>query len=362
MASGLRHSNPGHVSWELEPPWAPGRPKQSSPWLPGVGASGFLGIWGAWESCHPCYCPGPLGTGGALATRSTLVFGTMIPWQVPASGNEGDPGQSTVTLAQGHVCPGPQVDGGCPGNWAPWPPVCNRSFPHLAWDSRGPWKRGWARAEGKSPAEGDARSHPPPPRFYVNLLCGEEPGSEAALHFNPRLDESSVVFNSLEHGAWGREERGPGIPFQRGQPFDVLLITTDEGFKVGLRRGVGASAQGSSPRPRREHRRGRGWSGVLPWRKRTSVAVAQTGEPEPSARGVGVPVQRRGPEVPPTPTLFPVRWGPRQRLRGRGVGGWGDRPQKPVPAGRGRCSPSATQAVPHFQPFAFGSEAEMRAL
>uniref|UniRef100_A0A8D1S2F6 Galectin n=1 Tax=Sus scrofa TaxID=9823 RepID=A0A8D1S2F6_PIG len=69
-------------------------------------------------------------------------------------------------------------------------------------------------------------------RFYVNLLCGEEPGSEAALHFNPRLDESSVVFNSLEHGAWGREERGPGIPFQRGQPFDVLLITTDEGFKV----------------------------------------------------------------------------------------------------------------------------------
>uniref|UniRef100_A0A8W4FD45 Galectin n=1 Tax=Sus scrofa TaxID=9823 RepID=A0A8W4FD45_PIG len=71
-----------------------------------------------------------------------------------------------------------------------------------------------------------------PTRFYVNLLCGEEPGSEAALHFNPRLDESSVVFNSLEHGAWGREERGPGIPFQRGQPFDVLLITTDEGFKV----------------------------------------------------------------------------------------------------------------------------------
>uniref|UniRef100_A0A8C6FGF4 Galectin n=1 Tax=Moschus moschiferus TaxID=68415 RepID=A0A8C6FGF4_MOSMO len=69
-------------------------------------------------------------------------------------------------------------------------------------------------------------------RFYVNLLCSEEPGSDAALHFNPRLDESTVVFNSLERGAWGAEERGSGIPFQRGQPFDVLLIATEEGFKL----------------------------------------------------------------------------------------------------------------------------------
>nr|XP_010945511.1 unnamed protein product [Camelus bactrianus] len=72
------------------------------------------------------------------------------------------------------------------------------------------------------------------PRFYVNLLCSEEPGGEAALHFNPRLDESTVVFNTLERGAWGQEERGSGIPFQRGQPFDVLLIATEEGFKVRL--------------------------------------------------------------------------------------------------------------------------------
>nr|XP_045366796.1 galectin-7 [Camelus bactrianus] len=72
-------------------------------------------------------------------------------------------------------------------------------------------------------------------RFYVNLLCSEEPGGEAALHFNPRLDESTVVFNTLERGAWGQEERGSGIPFQRGQPFDVLLIATEEGFKVPWR-------------------------------------------------------------------------------------------------------------------------------
>ncbi|XP_037675647.1 galectin-7 isoform X2 [Choloepus didactylus] len=69
-------------------------------------------------------------------------------------------------------------------------------------------------------------------RFHVNLLCSEEEGADAALHFNPRLDESAVVFNSLERGTWGREERGSGIPFQYGQPFEVLLIATDDGFKT----------------------------------------------------------------------------------------------------------------------------------
>lgn len=68
-------------------------------------------------------------------------------------------------------------------------------------------------------------------RFYVNLLCNEE-GGDAALHFNPRLDESVVVFNTKEQGSWGKEERGHDFPFQRGQPFDVLLISTKEGFKA----------------------------------------------------------------------------------------------------------------------------------
>lgn len=69
----------------------------------------------------------------------------------------------------------------------------------------------------------------------MNLLCSEAPGSEAALHFNPRLDQSTVVFNTLEQGNWGQEERGSGIPFQHGQPFEVFLIATEEGFKVGPR-------------------------------------------------------------------------------------------------------------------------------
>lgn len=93
----------------------------------------------------------------------------------------------------------------------------------------------------------------------MNLLCSEDPGSEAALHFNPRLDQSTVVFNTLEQGTWGREERGSGIPFQRGQPFEVLLIATEEGFKVGPR-----YLQGWKPgRPLvEEAKAGPRWAGV----------------------------------------------------------------------------------------------------
>ncbi|XP_014651592.1 PREDICTED: galectin-7 isoform X1 [Ceratotherium simum simum] len=89
-------------------------------------------------------------------------------------------------------------------------------------------------------------------RFFVNLLCSEGQDAEYALHFNPRLNESTVVFNTLEQGAWGPEERGSGIPFQHGQPFEVLLIATEDGFKVclslrGGRQDPGSSAVGGRP-------------------------------------------------------------------------------------------------------------------
>lgn len=66
----------------------------------------------------------------------------------------------------------------------------------------------------------------------MNLLCSEEQGADAALHLNPRLDTSEVVFNNLAQGAWGKEERGPGLPFRRGQPFELLLIVTGDGYKA----------------------------------------------------------------------------------------------------------------------------------
>ncbi|XP_063108785.1 galectin-7 [Cavia porcellus] len=75
-------------------------------------------------------------------------------------------------------------------------------------------------------------------RFHVNLLLSDGPEADAALHFNPRLDEGVVVLNSKDKGKWGREERGVGLPFQRGQPFDLLLIATEEGFKAVVGDGV----------------------------------------------------------------------------------------------------------------------------
>ena len=138
----------------------------------------------------------------------------------------------------------------------------------------------------------------------MNLLCGEEPGSDAALHFNPRLDESTVVFNTLERGTWGAEERGSGIPFQRGQPFDVLLIATEEGFKVCLFHRTGSDTHVSSLGKAMkalgrgwEQRCGQGWAGpplsltspgassLLSEGRR--VAVPRTREGEPSAQKVG---------------------------------------------------------------------------
>ncbi|XP_029091785.1 galectin-7 [Monodon monoceros] len=69
-------------------------------------------------------------------------------------------------------------------------------------------------------------------RFYINLLCSDEPDSEIVLHFNPRLDESSVVLNTRKCGEWGLEELGFGPAFQRGESFDMLLIAQKEGFQV----------------------------------------------------------------------------------------------------------------------------------
>ncbi|XP_067574806.1 galectin-7-like [Pseudorca crassidens] len=69
-------------------------------------------------------------------------------------------------------------------------------------------------------------------RFYINLLCSDDPDSEIVLHFNPRLDESSVVMNTWKCGEWGLEELGFGPAFQRGERFDMLIIAQKDGFQV----------------------------------------------------------------------------------------------------------------------------------
>ena len=61
---------------------------------------------------------------------------------------------------------------------------------------------------------------------------GDGQDAKAALHFNPHMEQSTVVFNTLELGPWGPEEHGSGISFQHRQRFEVFLVTTEERFKA----------------------------------------------------------------------------------------------------------------------------------
>lgn len=76
--------------------------------------------------------------------------------------------------------------------------------------------------------------------------------ASAALSTDPSALQV-VVFNTKERGTWGKEERGHDFPFQRGQPFEVLLISTKEGFKVSLchRRGLHEPGHSCHWRPAR---------------------------------------------------------------------------------------------------------------
>jgi len=79
--------------------------------------------------------------------------------------------------------------------------------------------------------------HPNANKFSVNLQNG--PGNhypnDIAFHFNPRYEGSPyVVKNSRRHGAWQSEEREHSCPFQRGAPFEMLLLCDPNEFKVAV--------------------------------------------------------------------------------------------------------------------------------
>ncbi|XP_072464411.1 galectin-7 [Notamacropus eugenii] len=102
--------------------------------------------------------------------------------------------------------------------------MANYTVPHRAVLPNGLQPGSVIRVRGTVPANGN--------RFHVNLLCSEGSGADTALHCNPRLDSGEMVFNAFQEGAWGREERSPSVPFQRGQPFDLLIIVADDAYKA----------------------------------------------------------------------------------------------------------------------------------
>uniref|UniRef100_A0A8C3I1T3 Galectin n=1 Tax=Chrysemys picta bellii TaxID=8478 RepID=A0A8C3I1T3_CHRPI len=69
------------------------------------------------------------------------------------------------------------------------------------------------------------------PSFCINFKMGYS--KDIALHINPRLNERSVVRNSLLNGNWGSEERElPHNPFQPGQYFELSIRCGNGRFKV----------------------------------------------------------------------------------------------------------------------------------
>ncbi|XP_040832560.1 galectin-4 [Ochotona curzoniae] len=68
-------------------------------------------------------------------------------------------------------------------------------------------------------------------RFTINFKVGSS--GDVALHINPRMDEGTVVRNSLLNGSWGTEERKMGHnPFGHGQYFDLSIRCGTDRFKV----------------------------------------------------------------------------------------------------------------------------------
>ncbi|XP_065585963.1 galectin-8 isoform X2 [Cyrtonyx montezumae] len=74
-------------------------------------------------------------------------------------------------------------------------------------------------------------------RFQVDLQCGSsvKPRADVAFHFNPRFRWSGcVVCNTLEREKWGWEEITYEMPFQKGRPFEIVIMVLKDKFQVSV--------------------------------------------------------------------------------------------------------------------------------
>ncbi|GAB5582078.1 galectin-8 isoform X4 [Prionailurus iriomotensis] len=81
--------------------------------------------------------------------------------------------------------------------------------------------------------QGVASEHMKRTGFSVNFVAGQHSGSDIAFHFNPRFDGwDKVVFNSMQGGKWGSEEKKRSMPFRKGTAFELVFMVQAEHYKV----------------------------------------------------------------------------------------------------------------------------------
>ncbi|KAJ8280297.1 hypothetical protein GJAV_G00052910 [Gymnothorax javanicus] len=79
---------------------------------------------------------------------------------------------------------------------------------------------------GTAPPESDG--------FTIDLLCGCDECSDSAFQFKAEFKPGlASLFNTSQNGVWGEPEIY-GLPIARGEEFEILFITTPDGYQVQI--------------------------------------------------------------------------------------------------------------------------------
>ncbi|NXF42758.1 LEG2 protein, partial [Oceanites oceanicus] len=68
-------------------------------------------------------------------------------------------------------------------------------------------------------------------KFSINLGCRS---SDLGFHFNPRFNESVIVFNSKCSDTWQEEQRDDHLCFSRGSTIKIVIEMLADKFQVKL--------------------------------------------------------------------------------------------------------------------------------
>ncbi|CAH0698395.1 unnamed protein product [Spodoptera exigua] len=108
------------------------------------------------------------------------------------------------------------------------PPIYNPVIPCVHPIPAGMYPGRMIRVQGSTP--------PGAQRFAINFQCGPntDPRDDIALHLNFRFVEMCVVRNHLTAMNWGVEETNGGMPLNRGDSFEALILCEPQSLKVAV--------------------------------------------------------------------------------------------------------------------------------